>query len=52
LNNVVGTEKEQFELLKAELENWMNRPKLDIITLTKPLDEEAKKRLRALGYSQ
>ncbi len=52
LNNLIETEKEQFELLKVELEKWINRPKPNIVSVTKPLDEEMKKRLRSLGYLQ
>ena len=52
LNNLVEIEKEQFEFLKAKLEEWMNRPKPDITPLTKSLDEDTKDRLRSLGYLQ
>jgi len=52
LNNCVNVEKRQFELLKSKLNEWMNRPKPNMASLTKPLDEETKKRLRGLGYLQ
>lgn len=52
LTNLVNTEKEQFEFLKAKLEEWMNRPKPEIKPLKKPLDEETKEKLKSLGYLQ
>ncbi len=52
LNNLIGIEKERFELLKAKLEEWMSRPKPNITPLAKPLDEQAKERLKGLGYLQ
>jgi arylsulfatase A-like enzyme len=52
LTDLVDIEKEQFKVLKARLEEWMNRPKPNIISSAKPLDEETKKRLKSLGYLQ
>ncbi len=52
LNDIVDIEKDQFELMKAELEEWMSREKQNIIPLTKPLDEKTKEKLRSLGYLQ
>jgi arylsulfatase A-like enzyme len=52
LNNCVEAEKEQFKLLSSKLDEWMNRPKPNIASLTKPLDEETKKKLKSLGYLQ
>ena len=52
LNNLVSTEKEQFKFLKEKLEEWMVRPKPNIIPLTTPVDEQTKERLKSLGYLQ
>jgi len=50
--NLVEIQKEQFESLKTELEEWMDRPKPNIIPLTSSLEAETKKRLKSLGYLQ
>ena len=52
LNNLVEIKKEQFEFLKAKLEEWMNRPRPNVIPVSRKLAEEEKERLRSLGYLQ
>lgn len=52
LNDIVDIEKEQSEFLEAKLKKWMSRPRPNITSLSMPLDEETKERLRSLGYLQ
>ncbi|OIO61949.1 hypothetical protein AUJ83_03800 [Candidatus Woesearchaeota archaeon CG1_02_33_12] len=52
LNNLADIEKDQFKLMKEKIEEWMSREKENISSLTKPLDEETKEKLRSLGYLQ
>jgi len=52
LNNLADIEKDQFKLMKEKLEEWVSREKENISSLTKPLDEETKEKLRSLGYLQ
>jgi len=52
LHNLAQTEREKFEFMKQKLETWINRSKLKVERKIKPLDEEAQKKLKSLGYLQ
>lgn len=51
-NNLAEIEKEELELLKNRLEQWMKRPMPEATPLRKRLGEKEKGRLKALGYLQ
>ena len=52
LIDLAGTEKRQFRFLNNKLTAWMNRPRLKINPLAKPLNKGTKDKLRSLGYLQ
>jgi choline-sulfatase len=50
LHNVAPVEKERLKFLKQKLDEWIRRPRIAVERTTTPLDEEARKKLRSLGY--
>ncbi len=50
--NLVNIEKKEFNILKSLLRDWLSLQKTRIVHLSKPLDQEIRRKLESLGYLQ
>ena len=52
LNNLIDLEKEKFVFLKKKLDSWKRQTEIIMPKNRQPLSEEARERLKSLGYIQ